>query len=320
MDVLSDVLLAVRLTGAIFFHIDARAPFATESPPPEAIADRISGDCDHFIAFHVVTDGSCWASAVDQLESPVLLSAGEMVIYPAGNANILASAPGMRAHPDPSLYYHPVQSALPFPIVVNTDGTGDQCRFACGFLACDSRPFNPLLESLPPMVHAPVSARSWRWMSGLLEAAVEASDGRNAGQEAILAKLSELMFVEALRAHIDRLPPEARSWVAGLRNAEVGAALRLLHGRFAEPWTLELLAREVGMSRSAFADRFTTYVGVPPMTYLARWRLQVAARMLQGGSVSVAHVSAAVGYESESAFNRAFKKQVGAPPGSWRRR
>lgn len=320
MDVLSDVLLTVRLSGALFFDIEARSPFATESPEPEAIAARIGGDCDHVIAFHVITDGSCWAAAVDHQESAVLVGAGEMVLYPAGNANILASSPGMRAQPDASLYYHPVHGTLPFPVEMNIDGTGDRCRFACGFLACDSRPFNPLLESLPRMVHAPVSARSWRWMTGLLDAAVEGSDSREAGQEAMLAKLSELMFLEALRAHIDGLPPDARSWVAGLRDADVGAALRLLHGRFAEPWTLERLAREVGMSRSSFADRFTTYVGVPPMTYLARWRLQVAARMLQSGSASVAQVAAAVGYQSESAFNRAFKRQVGAPPGGWRRR
>ncbi len=135
----------------------------------------------------------------------------------------------------------------------------------------------------------------------------------------MLAKLSELMFVEALRAHIDELPPEARSWVAGLRDPEIGTALRLVHGRFAEAWTLERLAREVGMSRSSFADRFTAYVGLPPMTYLAQWRLQAAARMLQNGTMSVAQVATAVGYQSESAFNRAFKRHVGRTPGTWRR-
>ena len=189
----------------------------------------------------------------------------------------------------------------------------------CGYLACDKGPFNPLLASLPRMVHAPVSARSWGWMTGLLDAAIAASDERDAGQEAMLAKLSELMFVEALRAHIDGLPSEARSWVAGLRDPEIGAALRLVHGRFAEAWTLERLAREVGMSRSSFAERFTAYVGLPPMTYLAQWRLQVAARLLQSGSLNVAQVASTVGYQSESAFNRAFKRQVGRSPGTWRR-
>jgi len=321
VDVLSDVLLAVRLNGALFFDIDARTPFATESPSTDEIAARISAGHDHVIAFHVVTEGACWAATVEQPDSALLIRAGEMVVYPGGDANILASEPGMRAQPDASLYYHPVHQTLPFPIEVSGDRSAERCRFACGFLACDTLPFNPLLEALPRVIHAPVSARSWQWLAGLLEAAIEASDGRgDAGQEAMLAKLSELMFLEALRAHIDGLPTEARSWVAGLRDPEVAAALRLLHGGYAEPWTLERLARELGMSRSSFADRFTTYVGMPPMTYLARWRLQVAARMLQGGSVTVAQAASAVGYQSESAFNRAFKRQVGQAPGVWRRR
>lgn len=320
MDVLSDVLLAVRLKGALFFDIDAGAPFATESPSAEEIAARISADYDHVIAFHVITEGSCWAATVERPDDAVQVRAGEMVIYPTGEANILASAPGMRARPDASRYYHPVHQTLPFPIEVNGDSRADRCRFACGFLACDLRPFNPLLESLPRLLRAPVSTRSRRWMAGLLDAAIEASSSRDAGQEAMLAKLSELMFVEALRAHIEGLPPETRNWVAGLRDPEVGSALRLMHGRFAEPWTLEQLAREVRMSRSSLADRFTAYVGIPPMTYLTHWRLQLAARLLQSGSTSVAQAANAVGYQSESAFNRAFKRQVGQTPGAWRRR
>jgi len=320
VDVLSDVLLAVRLTGAVFYDIEARAPFVAQSPPTEKIAAKVASDAEHLIGFHVITSGSCWVEAVDDPEPAVLLQAGEMVIFPGGEANILASAPGMRGEPDLPRYYRPVDEALPFVIDINGDSEASRCRIVCGYLACDKRPFNPLLESLPRMVHAPVSARSWGWMTGLLDAAIAASDEEDAGQEAMLAKLSELMFVEALRAHIDGLPSDSRSWVAGLRDPEVGAALRLLHGRFAEPWTLELLAREVGMSRSSFAERFTAYVGVPPMSYLAHWRLQVAARLLTNAGMSVAQVAATVGYQSESAFNRAFKRQVGTAPGSWRRR
>ena len=319
MDVLSDVLLAVRLTGAVYFDIDARAPFVAQSPPTEVIAAKVDADAEHLIAFHVLTSGSCWVEAVDEPEPPVLMRAGEMVIFPGGDANILASAPGMRGQPDLPRYYRPVHEALPFVIDINEDSDAEACRIVCGYLACDKRPFNPLLESLPRMVHAPVSDRSWGWMTGLLDAALAASDERDAGQEAMLAKLSELMFVEALRAHIDGLPPGARSWVAGLRDPEIGAALRLVHGRFSEAWTLERLAREVGMSRSSFADRFTAYVGLPPMTYLAQWRLQVAARLLQNGTMSVAQVASSVGYQSESAFHRAFKRQVGRSPGTWRR-
>jgi AraC-like DNA-binding protein len=319
VDVLSDVLLAVRLTGAVFYDIEARAPFVAQSPPTDVIAAKVAADAEHLIGFHVLTSGSCWVEAVDEPEQSVLMQAGEMVIFPSGDANILASAPGMRGQPDLPRYYRPVDQTLPFVIDINGDSDAEGCRVVCGYLACDKRPFNPLLESLPRMVHAPVSARSWAWMTGLLDAAIAASDERDAGQEAMLAKLSELMFVEALRDHIDGLPPEARSWVASLRDPEIGASLRLIHGRFVEPWTLESLAREVGMSRSSFAERFTAYVGLPPMTYLAQWRLQVAARLLQNGTMNVARVAATVGYQSESAFNRAFKRQVGRPPGSWRR-
>lgn len=319
MDVLSDVLLAVRLTGAVFFDIDARYPFVAQSPPTSVISAKVASDADHLIAFHVLISGACWVEAVDDPEPARLMKAGDMVIFPSGEANILASEPGMRGRPDLPLYYRPVAEPLPFVLDINGDSDAPGCRIVCGFLACDDRPFNPLLESLPRMVHAPVSGRSWQWMTGLLDAAIEASGNPVAGQEAMLAKLSELMFVEALRAHIAGLPPEARGWVAGLRDPEVGAALRLIHGRYQEPWTIDRLAREVAMSRSSFAERFTAYVGVPPMSYLARWRLQVAARMLQSGTHSVAQAARAVGYLSESAFNRAFKRQVGSPPGAWRR-
>jgi AraC-like DNA-binding protein len=320
VDVLSDVLLAVRMTGAVFFDVDARSPFVTQSPAADTIARAVSADADHVIGFHVVTEGECWSETLEAQEPPVQLRAGEMVIFPAGDANIMASDPGMRGHPDWSLYYHPVDRTLPFTIGTDGGSDADRCRFVCGFLACDARPFNPLLESLPRVLHAPVSVDSWRWVANLLDAAIEASGHQEAGREAILAKLAELMFVEALRAHVDALPPEERSWVAGLRDPQVSAALRLMHGRYAEPWTLERLAGEVGMSRTSFAERFTAYVHMSPMNYLARWRLQLAARMLQGGSHNVAQAAAAVGYLSESAFNRAFKRQVGQAPGTWRRR
>jgi AraC-like DNA-binding protein len=320
MDVLSDVLLAVRLEGAVFFDITARSPFVAQSPPTDAIAARVAADAEHLIAFHVVTSGACWVEAVDDPEAPVLLEAGQMVIFPSGEANILASAPGMRGQPDLPLYYRPVNEALPFVIDINGDSSAVECRIVCGYFACDTRPFNPLLAALPRMVHAPVSSASWEWMSRLLDTAIQASSDREAGQEAMLAKLSELMFLEALRAHIEALTPETRSWVAGLRDPEIGAILRLIHGRFAEPWTLEGLARAGNMSRSTLADRFTAYVGVPPMTYLAQWRLQVAARLLMGGSMNVGQAARSVGYQSESAFNRAFKRLVGETPGRWRRR
>jgi AraC-like DNA-binding protein len=321
VDVLSDVLLAVRLSGALFYDVDARSPFVAESPKADLVADRVMGEVGHVIGFHVVTDGACWTEAVDGPGTPVRLAAGEMVIFPAGDANIMASDPGMRGTPDWEAYYRTVDELLPLSITLNDDADdeADRCRFVCGYLVCDTRPFNPLLQALPRVVSAPVSAESWQWMARLLDAAVEASGQDTAGREAMLAKLAELMFVEALRGHIATLPPDARSWVAGLRDRQVGAALSAIHAQPAAPWTLERLAREVNMSRSAFAERFTAYVQIPPMQYLARWRLQLAARMLEDGTVTASQAASEVGYQSEAAFSRAFKRLTGVSPGAWRR-
>jgi AraC-like DNA-binding protein len=318
MDVLSDVLLSVRLAGAVFFSVDAQPPFVTESPRVSDLHDPVLAGAEQVIAFHVVTEGSCWAETKDASVPPVALVAGDMVAFPQGDANVLSSAPGMRGRPDPTLYVRPPDRALPFDLKVSREASSEHVRFVCGFLGCDSRPFNPLLDALPRIVHAPVSPMSRQWVASLVDAAVHTGGGAE-GQEAIMAKLAELMFVEALRNHLTRLPQGERGWLAGVRDPQVGAALRLMHGRPAAAWTLERVAREVGLSRSTFADRFTSYVHLPPMQYLARWRMHLAARMLESGSVTVAQAASAVGYESEAAFNRAFKREVGLAPGAWRR-
>ncbi len=219
MDVLSDVLLAVRLTGAIFFDVEARSPFAAETPAVEAIARRVMAGAGHVISFHIVTEGACWAEAIGLPDRPVHLRAGEIVVYPMGDPNVLASAPGMRGTPDETLYYHPTDRLLPFPLKVNDNAGADTCRFVCGFLGCDSRPFNPLLSALPRIVHAPVSSLSRGWLASIVDAAVKESAHGSAGREAMLAKLAELMFVEVMRNHIDSLPGDARGWFAGLAGS-----------------------------------------------------------------------------------------------------
>jgi AraC-like DNA-binding protein len=319
MDVLSDVLLAVRLTGAVFFDVEARSPFAAESPSVHAIGERVIAGAGHLISFHTITEGSCWAEGVGLPNPPVHLRAGEIVVYPLGDANVLASAPGMRGTPDPALYYKPVDRLLPFPLKMNQDTGADTCRFICGFFGCDSRPFNPLLNALPRVVHAPLSAPSRSLLGSLISTAVKENGYESAGREAMLAKLAELMFVEAVCNHISRLPKDARGWFAGLRDPQIGAALRLIHGRPSYPWTLDRLAREIGLSRSSFAERFTGYMAMPAMQYLARWRLQIAARLLEAPNISISQAAAEVGYQSEAAFNRAFKRYAGLAPATWRR-
>ena len=317
MDVLSDVLAAVRLKGAIFFDIDAAAPFVGETPATEIIGPRILPGAEHVIMFHLMMSGSCWAALGKSDREPVRLVAGDVIVFPHGDENVLSSHPGERGTPNMSLYRQPSNELLPFNV---RHGEGaDRTRFICGFLGCDLKPFNPLLSALPQMI-LDRNEDKGGWVAGLFDVAVTEAYNRRAGTETILSKLSELMFVEVVRRHIESLPEDSRGWLSGLRDRHVGEALKLIHGRATDSWTLDGLARDVGLSRTTFADRFVHFVGIPPMQYLARWRMQLAARLLENPGISIAEVAADVGYELEAAFNRAFKKLIGTPPGAWRRR
>ncbi len=318
MDVLSDVLRAVRLTGAIYFDIDAGAPFVGESPPTEAIAARVMPEAEHIIAFHAVVSGACWASLGDASIPPIRLSAGDVVVFPQGSANVMSSTPGERGEPNMAMYYRPIDEHLPFKVIHGGEGD-ERTRFICGYLGCDARPFNPLLASLPAILCARKPADGSAWITDLfIHAVAEGSSGRT-GAQTVLAKLSELMFVEVIRAHIETIPDGSSGWLAGLRDRHVGEALRLLHSRPTEDWTLDRLARGAGCSRSSLANRFAQFLGSSPMQYLTSWRMQLAVPMLQTQGISVAQAGAEVGYESEAAFSRAFKKFVGVPPGTWRK-
>jgi AraC-like DNA-binding protein len=316
-DTLSDVLRAVRLKGAVFFDVETSAPWVAEAPPSRAVASAIMPDSEHVIEYHVVTSGSCWASIADRDMAPVLLEAGDVVAFPQGDAHVLSSAPGMRSEPDYSIFEYPAGAAQ-LPLMLNLDGGGsERTHLVCGFLGCDSRPFNPLLEALPPILHIRGSARS-AWLREFTRFAVMEASEKRAGGIGVLSKLGELMFVELVRRYVELLPDDSRGWLGGLRDRTVGRALNLLHAEPTRAWTLDQLAKEVGQSRSSFAERFTGFVGIPPMQYLQRWRLQIAASRLCEGNASIAVIAAEIGYESEAAFSRAFKKMIGEPPAEWR--
>jgi len=315
-DVLSDVLRAVRLTGAVYFDFELSSPWVAEAPPSREIAGKVMPGAQRVIEYHLIARGSCWGHAVGQ--EPMPLREGDLIVFPQGDAHVLSSAPGMRAAPDMSVFAHP---STPLPIVYEIGGGGpERTRIVCGFLGCDERPYNPLLTALPTVIHlaaaGPHGATSW--LGTLLNIAVKESGSARAGGENVLARLSELMFVEAIRRYLETLPPAETSWLAGLRDPVVGQALSALHGQPSQPWTVERLARLVGLSRSVLAERFTDMVGQPPMQYLALWRMQLASRLLVEGG-HVASVAGAVGYESEAAFSRAFKKLVGQAPATWRK-
>jgi AraC-like DNA-binding protein len=317
-DALSDVLKTVRLTGATFFDVVAREPWVAEQPPRDMILSKILPGAGHLIAYHVVTEGRCFANIVG--EAPIVVEAGEVIVFTRGDPHVLSSSPGMRADPHAANTLDAATgSQLPF--LINYGGGGPaSAKFVCGFLACDAQPFNPLLDNLPPVIKAGEAHGSDARRLGqfMRLAMIEAADKR-AGGESVLARLSELMFIEVVRRHLEALPPEQAGWLAGLRDPFVGKALSLLHAGPARDWTIEQLAKEVGLSRSVLAERFADLVGMPPMQYLAKWRMQIASGLLSTGSANIANVAAEIGYASEAAFSRAFKKMAGVPPSAWRR-
>jgi len=314
-DALSHVLKTVRLTGAVFFDVVARAPWAAEQPSKEMVLPLVPPGAEHLVAYHVVTEGRCFAGAIGG--EPIPVEAGEVVVFAHGDPHVLSSAPGLRAGPLMPLEREAIAtSRLPFTIVHGADGPA--AKLVCGFLACDARPFNPLLDTLPRIIKAGDGETGW--LGEFIRFAMRESAERRAGGESVLAKLSELMFIEVIRRHIESLPPEQAGWLAGLRDPFVGKALSLLHGAPARNWTIEELAREVGQSRSVLAERFTHFVGIPPLQYLARWRMQLASTMLGDARTSVATIAEEIGYASEAAFSRAFRKVVGLPPSAWRRK
>jgi AraC-like DNA-binding protein len=318
-DALSDVLKTVRLTGATFFDVVAKAPWVAEQPPREMVLPKILPGAAHLIAYHVVTEGRCFANIVG--EEPIPLEAGEVIVFTKGDPHVMSSSPGMRANPvAPDALDAVPANQLPFLINYGGDGP-TTTKLVCGFLACDAQPFNPLLDNLPPVIKAgDAKGSDAPWLGQFIRLAMSESADKRAGGESVLAKLSELMFIEVVRRHLESLPPEQAGWLAGLRDPFVGKALSLMHGGPARNWTIEELARDVGLSRSVLAERFADLVGMPPMHYLARWRMQIAAGLLSNGRYHMAAVAAEIGYGSEAAFSRAFKKMVGVSPSAWRRR
>lgn len=327
-DTLSDLLRAVRLRGAVFYYIDGSSPWVAEAPPAREIIPAIMPGVEHMIEFHGIVKGSCWAAIVGT--SPIRLYEGDLILFPQGDSHVISSAPGMRApRVDTGLYFEPRPAQLPYSLsmkgaevsVARLDGGGtDESTVVCGFLGLDARPFNPLLAALPRVLRIPASALGPEsWVATFMRAVVTESNQKRPGGEAVLERMSEMLFVEVLRRYIDSLEPDQTGWLAGMRDPSVGRALALLHEKPGAPWTLERLSEEVGLSRSALHERFVHFIGQAPMQYLTHWRMQVASGMLRDTNAKLLQIALEVGYESEAAFSRAFKRAVGVSPGAWRK-
>jgi AraC family transcriptional regulator, alkane utilization regulator len=333
MDVLSDVLRVVRLAGAIFFADEFSSPWAVESPPAKTFAPIIFPRAECLTIFHVLTEGKCWVKA--QGERPIEMTAGDVLVLPRADEHVMASDLALR--PTPMRILVP-QTPWPGMPPLTHGGGGEVARFVCGYLHCDQK-FNPLFGSLPKAFcirsregdvvfesagHANRSPdgsfpfHASMWLNTTIYYLIK--EAQTPGSQMMLARLAELMFVEVLRHYMQELPPDEKGWLAGLKDPSVNRAITLLHEQPARAWTVEDLARDVGVSRSALAVRFSDLIGESPMRYLAGWRMHLAKQMLSEGTHGLAEVADRVGYESEYAFNRAFKRQVGKPPAAWRKK
>jgi len=315
MDTLSDVLQSIRLTGGVFLEARFTAPWCVLSKFSAEDCRPFVADAVQMIAYHYCIRGRWWLQVAE--EEPVEVRAGEAVLLPRNDPHLVGSATDLRPVDARSLI-RPAEGGGGLPRIVHGGG-GEATQMLCGFLACE-RHGNPLFTTLPRVLKIDMTGTGADdWIEASLRFALGGLSRCLIGATTVMSKVAELMFVEAVRRYAATLPDEQQGWLAGARDPYVGRALALLHGRPCHPWTTEELACAVSLSRSAFAERFTAVVGMPPKRYLIAWRLQLAKEKLRKGGKPIAQVAYEVGYEAEAAFNRAFRREFGLPPATWRR-
>ena len=314
MDALSETLRVVRLVGAIFIQGRFTAPWCYQSPRADFAAPLLEPGAERVVIFHLITEGECFVEMPGA--APVRLVAGDAVVFPLGDAHCMTSAPGVLpakgARLDEVLARRPRQ--------LNYGGGGAPTRLLCGYLACDARLAQMLLAGLPPIVRVNVrGSNAGTWLEASVRYALAEARSPRPGGAGVLAKLAEVLFIEVLRLYMNEHSEGRTGWLAGVGDRIVGAALNALHKHPARAWTLEELAREAGTSRSVLAERFQQLVGSSPMQYLTQWRLLLAANLLRGSNAQLASIAQDVGYQTDTAFSRAFRREFGTPPAAWRR-
>ena len=317
MDALSDVLRVAQLTGGVFLHADFFAPWCLAARIPREHCGPTLGPASHLIIYHYVIEGELHVRIDGADDESLVIRSGEIVILPRNDPHLMGSDLGLPPVLGRDVVQPPSGDGL---YSIRHGGNGERTQMICGFLGCASIEGNPVISTLPPLLKLNVEqGAAAEWIRSTFQYAAEEVAAGRPGSETVLAKLSELLFVETVRRHAEGLPDGQTGWLAGLREPHVARALALLHGDLARSWTVDELGREVGLSRSALAERFIRLIGSPPMHYLANWRMQVAAQKLRNTSASLAQVAESIGYELEAAFSRAFKKTFGAAPATWRR-
>lgn len=332
MDVLSDVLKSVRLCGSVFFTAEFSSPWALESPNGDLLARIVMPRADHVLLFHILTEGEC---IVECERSRITMESGDIVVFPHGHSHTMRSDAKAQITRLDRVMSPASANGLPR---VFFGGGGSVSRFICGYLNCSQR-FGPLFEALPTMLvvrhrgnyrkvetldrvgagFAEVPQGPGTWLATTLAFTTAEAIAARPGNAAMLGRLTEIMFVEIVREYMQQPWTRESGWLAALGDAQVGKALRLLHRSPARSWTVNALAHEVAVSRSALAQRFTRLTGQSPMKYLACWRMQLAKEFLRDRQDNIQVIAERLGYESEPAFSRAFKKVTGHPPAAWRR-
>lgn len=314
MDALSELLRAVKLSGALFYKSSCSAPWHLDAPPSKMFLPYIRARATHVMEFHHITEGTAFVK-VGEETTP--LAPGDIVIMPHGDAHVMgAGAGGQPIDGDaalPSLWAGKLALA-------SFGGGGEVTGLVCGYLACDGELIKPVLAGLPRVLRVNIRTDpAGDWLDNMLRHALAQAAARTPGSDVILAHLAEVLFTEVLRRYLLTLPEGRTGWLAGAGDPAVGRALAALHRDPAYNWTLDSLAQEAGLSRSALTERFTRFLGQSPMAYLADWRLELGAEALRSTSRSVQRVAVEVGYDSEAAFNRAFKRRFSVPPARYRR-
>lgn len=315
MDALSETLRVVRLVGAIFINARFTAPWCYQSPHADQAAPFLEPGAERVVIFHLITEGTCFVEMGDA--PPARLVAGDAVLFPQGHAHRMASEPGLP--PASGARLDAVLARRPRTLAYG--GGGPTTRLVCGYLACDARLARLLLAGLPSLVKVNVrGSPAGAWLEASVRYALaEARSPNRPGGAGVLAKLAEVLFIEVLRLSMNEQAEGRTGWLAGVNDRVVGAALKAMHARPGHPWTLEELARTASSSRSVLAERFQQLVGSSPMQYLTQWRMVLAANLLRGSNAPLAAIAEDVGYQTDTAFSRAFRREYGAPPATWRR-
>ncbi|MDC0749583.1 AraC family transcriptional regulator [Polyangium mundeleinium] len=303
MDVLADVLRGLHLRTKVYGRLEMRAPWGMRVEKP-----------GHAL-FYAVSRGSCLLE-VDGARIP--LSGGDFVFLLGRSTHVLRDAPGTRPLPVAEIYA--IRGGRCGGLV-HHGGAGAPTTLVSGCFLFEGTSLDPLIASLPPLIHVRGDGGiAARWLESTLQFVASEMEAEQPGYETVASRLSEVLFVQALRTHVASLPVEQASWLRALTDAQIGVVLQRLHENPEKPWTVESLAHLASMSRSVFAARFKAVVGEGPLTYLARWRMHRATQLMAGGAASTTAIAQAVGYETDSAFVKAFKRHLGETPGAFRRR